>query len=321
AGSSGPAGTGGGSGTGGATGVQPVAAIQKLTASQFVNSVHDLLGQGAPLGPIEPDNVVDGFAAVGASSVSLSPSGVNQYEAATGAATDYVFADPTRVAAVLTCVPKSTADTTCMTQALAAFGRRAFRRTLTRQETSRFVTLATTIGNKTGSSVTVGMRHAVWGILQSPSFLYRIELGVPSAADGGRLKYTSFEMASRLASARWNSVPDDPLLDAAAADALQTADGVAQQAQRMLAMPAAKQAIIAFADDLYGMQHLREATKDPALFPGWTATLPAAMQQELEQRVVDVVFNQRADFLSLYDSRATFVNAELARYYGLPAVT
>src|SRR5262249_45436170 len=108
---------------------------------------------------------------------------------------------------------------------------------------------------------------------------------------------------------------------AAGSDALQTADGVAQQAQRMLSMPASKQAIVAFADDLYGVQHIQEASKDPSMFPKWTSTLPAAMQQELELRVVDVVLNQRTDFLSLYDSHATFVNAELATYYGLPAVS
>jgi len=318
--SNGQAGSGA-TGVGSSTGSEPVARLEKLTASQFANSVRDLLGQGAPLGPVEPDNVVDGFATVGASTLSASASGVGQYEAATGAATAYAFADATHAAAVLSCVPTSTSDTACMTQALNGIGRRAFRRPLSSDETGRFLTLATTIGNRTGSSVLVGMRHAVWAMLQSPSFLYRVELGVPSAPDGGRLKYTSFEMASRLASALWNSVPDDPLLDAAASDALQTPEGVTEQAQRMLAMPAAKQAIVAFADDLYGMAHFGEATKDPTIFPKWTATLQVAMQQELEQRVVDVVLGQRADYLSLYDSRATFVNSELAAYYGLPPVT
>jgi hypothetical protein len=308
-------------GSGASAGSEPVARLEKLTASQFANSLRDLLGQAAPLGPVEPDNVVDGFATVGASTLSASASGVGQYEAVTGAATQYAFADATHAAAVLSCVPTSTSDAACMTQGLNAFGRRAFRRPLSSDETGRFVALATSIGNKPGSSVLVGLRHAVWAMLQSPSFLYRVELGVPSAADGGRLKYTSFEMASRLASALWNSIPDDTLLDAAASDALQTPDGVTEQAQRMLSMPRARQAIVAFADDLYGMSHFGEASKDPTLFPKWTATLQVAMQQELEQRVVDVVLNQRADYLSLYDSRATFVNSELAAYYGLSPIT
>ncbi|HEX3695103.1 MAG TPA: DUF1592 domain-containing protein [Polyangia bacterium] len=57
---------------------------------------------------------------------------------------------------------------------------------------------------------------------------------MPSAADGGRLKYTSFEVASRLAASIWASVPDDPLLDAAAQDSLSTSANVIAQAQRMM---------------------------------------------------------------------------------------
>jgi hypothetical protein len=322
-GSTGATGSTGSTGSSGSTGspvTEPEPRIYKLTAAQFANSVRDLLGKDAPLAPVEPDDVVDGFTSVGASTVAVSPSGVGLYEAASGAATEYVFADSGRVAKALSCVPKSISDTACVTQALSAFGRRAFRRPLSDDEISRFVTLATMIGSSSGSSVLAGMRHAVWAILQSPSFLYRVELGVPSADDGGRLKYTSFEVASRLASALWNSIPDDTLLDAAAQDKLQTAEGVAEQARRMLAMPASRQAIIAFADDLYGVQHLNEATKDALMFPNWTPTLRAAMQEELEERIADVVLSEPADFLSLYDSRTTFVNDELARYYGLPAV-
>jgi hypothetical protein len=300
-------------------GPQPVADLHKLTASQFANSVHDLLGADAPLSAVEPDNVVAGFANVGASKVAMSPAGVGLYEAATGAASEYAFADPARAAAVLSCVPKATTDAACLSQALSSFGRRAFRRPLTAAETARFVTLATTIGNKPGSNVLAGVRYAVWAILQSPSFLYRVELGTPSAADGGRLKYTSFEIASRLASTLWNTVPDDALLDAAAQDTLATPEGIAAQAQRMLGSDKSRQALNAFVDDLYGMHHLNEATKDPALFPAWTPTLRAAMQQELEQRVTDMVFEQHGDYLSLYDGKTTFVNNELARFYGLPA--
>src|SRR5450755_1714830 len=184
----------------------PSARMHKLTASEFANSVHDLLGTDAPLGPVEPDSIVGGFSAIGASTVAMSPAGVGLYETATGTATDYVFSDATRAAAVLPCVPTGTTDTACATKAIEAFGRRAFRRPLTDAETTRFVTLAMTIAAKAGSSVLAGMRHAVWAMLQSPSFLYRVELGAASAADAGRLKYSDFENASRLAATLWGSV-------------------------------------------------------------------------------------------------------------------
>jgi Protein of unknown function (DUF1592)/Protein of unknown function (DUF1588)/Protein of unknown function (DUF1595)/Protein of unknown function (DUF1585)/Protein of unknown function (DUF1587) len=305
------------SGAGTPTDAPPAASLHLLTSAQFANSVQDLLGAAAPLGPVQPDDVVDDFAQVGASSLVVSPSGVALYETATGTATAWAFADAAHAAAVLSCVPQTVTDSACFSSGLAAFGRRAFRRSLTTDETSRFVTLATTIASQTSATVLMGLRHAVWAILQSPSFLYRVELGVASAADAGRLKYTSYEMSSRLASALWNSVPDDTLLDAAAGNQLDTADGVTAQAERMVADPRASRAVVAFVDDLYGMSNLEEATKDPTLFPTWTPTIQAEMKQELELRVVDMVLTEPGDFLSLYDGTTTFVNGDLATYYGL----
>jgi uncharacterized protein DUF1592/uncharacterized protein DUF1588/uncharacterized protein DUF1595/uncharacterized protein DUF1585/uncharacterized protein DUF1587 len=299
-------------------GDEPLARMHKLTAAEFANSVHDLLGAAAPLSAVEPDDVVSGFANVGASTVAMSPSGVGLYESATGAATTFAFADATHASAVLPCIPTGTTDTTCASQALAAFGRRAFRRPLTAAETTRFVNLAVMIGGAQGNTMLTGMRHAVWAILQSPSFLYRVELGAPSAADGGRVKYNDFEVASRLAGALWGSVPDDALLDAAAQGKLETAADVRAQATRMLADARVHRALQAFVDDLYGKQTLAEATKDTTMFPLWTPTLQAAMQQELEQRIDDLVLTQKGDFLSLYTSKTTFVNNELAKFYGLP---
>ena len=293
--------------------------MHKLTATEFANSVHDLLGNDAPLSAVEPDNVVSGFASVGASTVAMSAAGVGLYESATGAATEFAFSDATKAAKVVSCVPQDATDSACLSKAIAAFGRRAFRRPLTDDEVARFVKLSTTIAGGTGGNVLIGLRHAVWAILQSPSFLYRVELGVASAADGGRLKYTSFEMASRLAAALWNGAPDDAVLDAAGSDSLTTPDGIRAQAQRMLADPRSHRALSAFVDDLYGVRNLEEATKDPAVFPQFTVSLKEAMRQELEQRVDDLVFGTKGDFLSLYDGRTTFVNKELAAYYGLPA--
>ncbi|HVZ75004.1 MAG TPA: DUF1592 domain-containing protein [Polyangia bacterium] len=320
--------TGGTGGSGSATGpsdllglpdgAEPLARLHKLTISELTNSLHDLLGTGAPVSAVEPDDVAAGFAAVGASTVAISPSGVGLYEDATGGATTFAFADATHAAAVLPCVPTGATDTACASRALAAFGRRAWRRPLTTAETTRFVNLAVAIAGAQGSSMLAGMRHAAWAILQSPSFLYRVELGAPSAADGGRLKYNDFEMASRLAGALWGSVPDDPLLDAAAAGKLSAAADVRAQATRMLADPRAHRALAAFVDDLYGRRELDEATKDMTMFPAWTTTLRDAMTEELERRIDDLVLTQKGDYLSLYESRATFVNNELAKYYGLP---
>src|SRR5882724_10129253 len=200
----------GGSGTGSTPppppgGAQPGATMHKLTASQYANSLRDLLGAAVPVGTVDPDFLDDGFLSVGASSVAISPSGTNLYEASATAATTWLFADPARLTAALACVPQTAADAACAKQALSTLGRRAYRRALTDDETNRLVTLATSVAGTTGGTMLIGMRHAVNMIVQSPNFLYRVELGAPSAADHGRLKYTSFEMASRLASTLWDT--------------------------------------------------------------------------------------------------------------------
>jgi hypothetical protein len=297
-------------------GVQPGAHLHKLTASQYANSLRDLLGADVPVGAVDPDIVNEGFVSVGSSFVAISPSGTGLYEASTTAATTWLFADPARLTAALACVPQTAADAACAKQAISALGRRAYRRTLSDEETTRLVTLATTIAGQPGSSMPIGMRHAVNAILQSTNFLYRVELGAPSAPDRGRLKYTTFEMASRLASMLWDTLPDPALLDAAAS--LATPDGVTAQAKRMLADPKAHQALVAFIGDLYALHFLNEAMPDPMIYANFTPTLRQAMETELQMRVADVVFGSRGDFLSLLDSKTTFVNDELAKHYGLP---
>jgi hypothetical protein len=322
AGTSGPATGSGGTGTVGPL-TQPVPALRKLTIAEFTNSIHDLLGSNAPVPPqLEPDQQLDGFRSVSASVVAVSPMGVSQYETAINGAAQYAFSSAAQAATVLMCVPASATDTACpLGQVLGAFGRRALRRTLTAADLTRYVSVATDIAQEPGGSILVGLKYAVSAILQSPEFLYRVELGAPSAADGGRNKYTDFEMASRLASLLWVSVPDDALMNAAASGSLSTPAGVLAQARTMLASPKAHQAIANFANDLYGLDPssgtpLTTTFKDAAFYPNWTKTLPVAMQQELLMRVDDVAFT--GDYLSLYDSATVFVNNELAKIYGLP---
>ncbi len=297
----------------------PSATLHRLTQSELTHSLQDLLGADVPMGELEPDVRVGGFSSIGASSVAVSPAGVGLHELQVLAATGHVVADEARVRAQLACVPENTADGECLTRLLAQFGRRAFRRPLTDAELQRFTGLATSIGGAEGSNVLTGVRYALAAILQSPSFVYRVELGEPSSADGGLLKYTDFEMASRLAAMFWDSVPDDELLDVAAAGSLATADDVRLQAERLIGDPKAQRSIAGFTRELFELSHLEEAQKDTTLFPTWRESLKEAMREELERRVLDMVFVRKEDFLSLYDDRQTFVNDDLANFYGLPA--
>ena len=73
-------------------------------------------------------------------------------------------------------------------------------------------------------------------LLQSPSFLFREEVG--EVGDYGVRRATSVELASRLAFLLWDSVPDDELLTAAEAGELDTDAGLRGEADRLLPTPA-----------------------------------------------------------------------------------
>ncbi len=296
----------------------PAPTIRRLTTAEFEHSVRDLLGP-VTLGPVEADSEQEGFFAVGNAKIALSPAGVGQYEDVLDAATAEAFSDPARVATIVSCVPALPTDVTCLRDAIASFGRRAWRRPLDGVHIERYLAIATTVGAETGDAV-VGLRHALWGLLQSPYFLYRVELGAPSAEHGGRSKFSAYELASRMAFTLWNTLPDEALLDAAESGALDTPAGVELQATRMIADPRARQGVENFISELYSLWLLDEKVKDAALFPEWTPTLRAVMRDELLARINDVVFDAPGDFFALHDSQKVFVNNELARLYGLPEV-
>ncbi|MEJ7732001.1 MAG: DUF1592 domain-containing protein [Polyangiaceae bacterium] len=290
--------------------------LRRLTRSEFAHSVIDLLGP-VTLGEVEADSIQEGFFAVGASQVALSPAGVTKYEQVLDVATAEAFADATRAAEVLACVPVGADDAACIDKALSRFGRRAWRRPLTDAELTRYRVLTAEMTEDTGD-VVQGVRHAAWAMLQSPYFLYRVELGAPAEDESGRLKYSVWELASRLSFTLWNSVPDDELLDAAEAGELDDAAGVSAQAARMLADGRARQGVETFAVELYELWRMKQTFKDAELFPAWTPSLAESMRTDLLRRIEDAVFDEPADFLSLYDGRKAFVNNELAAIYGLP---
>ena len=293
----------------------PAPTIRRLTAAEFGHSVRDLLGD-VPIGKLEADSLDKGFYAVGNATIAVSHDGVELYEEALELATIQALTDPARAATVLSCVPTSPGDGVCLRDAIASFGRRAWRRSLTGAEIERYLAVANGIAQETGDGL-VGLRHAVWGLLESPNFLYRVEIGEPSPVDG-RLQYTGYEMASRLSYTLWNTTPDDALLEAAERGELTGPEGIRAQAERMLADPRARQGVANFVSELYSMWRLDDLSKNTDYFPDWTTSLRAAIGEDLRARFNDIVFDAPGDFFSLYDGTKVFVNNELARLYGLP---
>ena len=68
----------------------------------------------------------------------------------------------------------------------------------------------------------------------------------------------------------------------------------------------------------FKLDRLAGLTRDAALFPLASPTLPGAMRAEVLGMLEAIVFTRDADVREMFDTRATVINDELARLYALP---
>jgi len=262
-GGTGKGGTAGGSGTSGDVSGQasPVAMdgtpiysrFLRLTNSQWENSVHDILKLSASTG--QSDQFLHAVAGVtdfdnNERVVVVDNDNWSDFQGAAEA----VAASVTATDAALQKVVATTDPATF----IKTFGRRAFRRDLTPAELTSYTSLYTEGSGYSGtqSAFTKGAALVITGMLQSPSFLYRSELGDEGAPLSG------YEMAAKLSLWIRDTTPTDAMLDAAAQGSFDSADGAAAQAQTMLEDPAAVIFVREMHNQLYKLALFDTITKD-----------------------------------------------------------
>lgn len=279
--------------------------LHRLTNGQYRNSLRDLLGEAAPeAADLEPDTSLHGFSTVGATELTVSPRGAELYEQVAlqaGAAAD---------------TGCGAGDAGCLRGWLEPFARRAWRRPAADDELASLIALAATVDESLPGQ---GAAHMIAAVLQSPWFLFRVEQGEPDPDSvSGGLRFSSWEMATRLSYALWESTPDDALLDAAAQGELTEDAGLRAQATRLLQSPRARRGIARFFEEHLTLDRLGAMTKDPSLFPQMSPTLAASMRQEILDVIDWLTFEEDGDFLDVLTTTTTFVDGELAALYGLP---
>lgn len=326
-------GGGGGGGTAGAAGTgvtggtgplvpdpppfQPAAGmLRRLTRAQFRNAVSDVFGVDVNLADLESDGWNGDFATIGAASVVTSERGVEQYHAAIETAVTAVFGDATRRAGFIGCTPGTAASDACVRGFIESMGRRAWRRPLETAEVERLAGLSASAATELGSAVE-GVRWVTIALFTSPNFLYRAELGAPSA--DGSLRFTGYEMASRLAFLVSNSLPDAALLESAESGALATTDGVRSATERLLDAPVGREAVGAFAEEYMRLDRIGTQAKDATLFPEYGPTLQAAMIHDMRSTWEVIAFDDRTSAMDLFTTTKVVVNSELAAIYGIDA--
>ncbi len=228
------------------------------------------------------------------------------------------LASPSAVLAPLVPCDVATGDEACARSFVEAFGRRAFRRPLEPAEVDAYVALYGRGNGKfaAGSPFEQGIRHVLEAFLQSPNFLYRVELS--EQLDGDKLiPLTGHEIATRLSYLVWNSMPDDELLDAAERGDLATDAGIEAQARRMLADPRAAEPIDDFHSQWLDLDRYDNLQKDPGLFPSFDPSVAASMKEETQRFIRHVALEQNGGIEELLLSRTAFVDENVAPIYGL----
>jgi hypothetical protein len=136
---------------------------------------------------------------------------------------------------------------------------------------------------------------------------------------GRPYRLADLELASRLSFFLWSSIPDDQLIDLAAAGKLRDAAVLEQQVKRMIADPKSADLISNFTGQWLSVRGLK--TIEPAinLFPDFDDNLRAAFQREVELFFETVVREDRS-VLDMIDADYTFLNERLAKHYGIPNI-
>jgi hypothetical protein len=291
------------------------AALRRLTRRQYEHAIQDLLGPAITLpAGLELDTVLSGFAAIGASLTTLSETVTEKLEtAALGIATQ-ALGNPERRAQLVPCTPAGPWDEPCARSFVTTFGRRAWRRPLVPEEVTQYLGIARQ-GAEMFGDFWQGLTYALSGILQSPNFLYRVEIGKLDPASGRRA-FDDWELASRLSFFLASTTPDNALLDAASAGTLSQPGGLRRQAERLLESPRGRTAVRDFLYELLRLDALDDLEQSPADFPVVTPTLGPSMREETLRFVEEIIWGA-GDYRLVFDTRTTFVNRELARLYGL----
>jgi len=147
-------------------------------------------------------------------------------------------------------------------------------------------------------------------VLTSASTLYRTEFSAKGSL-------SAHERAAAVAALLLDSVPDDALLAAADSGALLKPDELSRQIDRLIALPRVREHVTRWMLSNFKVAKVFEAQKDAARFPEFTPALKASMYEESRRFVDDVLWSGKRPLRELITSRDSFVDAPLAKLYGV----
>jgi hypothetical protein len=220
---------------------------------------------------------------------------------------------------IFECYPaESSQENECARKIISTLASKAFRRPATDVDREDLLAFFRA-GREEGGTFDYGIEAVVQRILADPEFIYRSELEPAQAAAGAAYEISDLELASRLSFFLWSSIPDEELVQLAAAGRLSDAGVLRQQVERMIADPRSSAFVENFTGQWLNVRGMRASEPVVDLFPDFDSTLRDAFRREIELFFGSIIHEDRS-ILDLLTADYTFVNERLAKHYGIPDV-
>jgi hypothetical protein len=192
---------------------------------------------------------------------------------------------------------------------LREFARRAFRRQVSDEDIKPFLARVKSKLDQ-NYSFEQAMRVGLKGILVSPDFLFLREQTT---------RLNDFALASRLSYFLWSSMPDEELFQLAAKNKLHEHDVLGEQVERLLRDPKARAFNTNFTGQWLSLRAIDATLPDGTLYPEYDDILKTSMLKETSM-FFDEVLRNDLPLTHFVSSDFTFLNARLAKHYGIPGI-
>jgi len=295
------------------------AVMIRLNPEQYRLSIQDIFGKTLTVGGrFEPDFREAGLNAVGASRVSVTSSGIEQYNASADNIAGQIVS-PKHRGVLIPCKPaaETDPDDACAKQFLSEVGKLLYRRPLTQEEILTQVKIAHDAAS-TLKNFYAGLQISLANMLVAPPFLFRHEIAEPDPENPGHFRLDGYSKATQLSYLLWNTTPDPELLSAAERGDLHTEKGLEKQVDRLLASPRLEAGVRAFFFDMLGFDAFESLSKDTTIYPKFTFKVSKQAQEQTMLTIVDELLTRHGDYRNLFTTRKTFLTPTLASLYRIP---